>query len=60
MAELKLVLMPSPDIIFSFNTLIIKCLLSARLYVGLGVKMKDHTAVLRSLRSPGADEQMVR
>lgn len=55
MADLKL--SPNPTSVFSFNTL---CLLCARCYAGLGIKIKDHTDVVRSLRFPGVDEQMIR
>lgn len=41
MAELKLALMPTSDIICSFNKLITECLLCARLYAGFGVKQNE-------------------
>lgn len=42
-AELKLALIPTPDVICSFNKLIIECLLCAGLYAELGVKQNKRS-----------------
>lgn len=50
MTELKLALIATLDILFSFNKLITECLLRARFYTGLDIKRKDHTAIIKELK----------